>query len=313
MKIIVCDPTESSAIERMRLAGLTVDVRDTITPEELNSVLKDYDGMVVRSRTKVRAPSIDLAPNLKVIVRGGVGLDTIDADYARSKGIGVMNTPLSSSASVAELAIGFMIALARAIPATTASMRAGKWEKKKFEGDEIGGKTLGVVGTGAIGQHVAHLGHCFGMDLLGYDPQPVARLAGETGLRYVELPQLLAGSDVISLHAPLMPATEGMIGAAQLARMKRDAVLINTARGALVDSAALADALRNGRLGGAAIDVLPQEPPTGGNALLAGDIPNLIVTPHIAWAAREARQRCIDEMAANVEDFRRGGRRGRVA
>jgi glycerate dehydrogenase len=118
--------------------------------------------------------------------------------------------------------------------------------------------------------------------------------------------------DVLSLHCPLTPATQGMIGAAQLARMKRDAVLINTARGALVDAAALADALRAGRLGGAAIDVLAQEPPVDGNPLLAGDIPNLIVTPHIAWAAREARQRCIDEMAANAEDFRRGGRRGRV-
>ncbi len=174
MKILVCDPMESSAIERMRLAGLTVDVRDDITPEELNTVLKDYDGMVVRSRTKVRTPLIDLAPNLKVIVRGGVGLDTIDAEYARSKGIAVMNTPLSSSASVAELAIGFMFALARAIPATTASMRAGKWEKKKFEGDEIGGKTLGIVGIGNIGKEVAKRAQALGMDVIVYDPYATA-------------------------------------------------------------------------------------------------------------------------------------------
>jgi glycerate dehydrogenase len=129
----------------------------------------------------------------------------------------------------------------------------------------------------------------------------------------VDLDELLTAADVLSLHCPLAPATQGMIGADQLSRMKRDAVLINTARGALVDPTALADALRGGRLGGAAIDVLSQEPPVDGNPLLAGDIPNLIVTPHIAWAAREARQRCIDEMAANVVDFRRGGRRGRVA
>jgi glycerate dehydrogenase len=128
----------------------------------------------------------------------------------------------------------------------------------------------------------------------------------------LDLDELLPVVDVLSLHCPLTPATQGMIGAAQLARMKRDAVLINTARGALVDAAALADALRASRLGGAAIDVLAQEPPVDGSPLLAGDIPNLIVTPHIAWAAREARQRCIDEMAANAEDFRRGGRRGRV-
>src|SRR5512139_1972132 len=207
MKILVCDPTESSAIERMRLAGLVVDVRDDITPEELNTVLKDYDGMVVRSRTKVRTPLIDLAPNLKIIVRGGVGLDTIDAEYARSKGITVLNTPLSSSASVAELAIGYMIALARSIHITTASMKAGKWEKKKFEGDEIGGKTLGVVGIGNIGKEVAKRALALGMNVMVYDPYAAA----PEHLTRVSLDELLAQADYITFHMPLTDETRHMI------------------------------------------------------------------------------------------------------
>src|SRR5512139_3635916 len=198
MKILVCDPTESSAIERMRLAGLVVDVRDDITPEELSVVLKDYDGMVVRSRTKVRAPLIDQAPNLKVIVRGGVGLDTIDAEYARSKGITVMNTPLASSASVAELAIGYMFALARSIHPASASMKSEKWEKKQFEGDELGGKTLGLIGIGNIGKEVARRANALGMTVVAYDPY----VKTAEGVKLVSLDTLLGAADYISLHLP---------------------------------------------------------------------------------------------------------------
>src|ERR1051325_9840160 len=148
MKVLICDKTEKEYIDQMRLAGLTVDVRDDITPEELPNVLPDYEARVVRSRTKVRQPLIDVCPNLKVIVRGGVGLDTIDYEYARSKGITVMNTPLASSVSVAELGFAYMFALARNIYKATTSMKAGKWDKKSFEGDEIAGKTLGLIGFG---------------------------------------------------------------------------------------------------------------------------------------------------------------------
>src|SRR5512146_41132 len=163
MKILVCDKTEKEAIERMRAAGLIVDVRDEITPEELPSVLPAYEGMVVRSRTKVRQPLIDVCPNLKVIVRGGVGLDTIDADYARSKGITVMNTPLASSASVAELAIAYMFALARSIYKAASTMKAERWDKKSFEGDEVGGKILGLIGVGNIGRETAKRASALGM------------------------------------------------------------------------------------------------------------------------------------------------------
>jgi glycerate dehydrogenase len=173
---------------------------------------------------------------------------------------------------------------------------------------ELAGRRLGIVGHGALGRGVARAASlALGMEVLIANRPGGARQPGR-----LDLDDLLPQVDVLSLHCPLTPRTEGMIGTHQLARMKPDALMVNTARGALVDSQALADALRGGRLGGAAIDVLPQEPPTRGNPLLASDIPNLIVTPHIAWAAREARQRCLDEMAANVEDFLRGGHRGRV-
>jgi D-3-phosphoglycerate dehydrogenase len=298
MKIIVCDPMETSAIERMRLAGLTVDVRDSITPEELNAVLKDYEGMVVRSRTKVRAPLIDLAPNLKVIVRGGVGLDTIDADYARSKGITVMNTPQSSSASVAELAIGFMIALARAIPATTASMRAGKWEKKKFEGDEIGGKTLGVVGIGNIGKEVAKRALALGMDVVVYDPYAVA----PEHLTKVSLDELFAAADYITFHMPLTAETRHMIDAGAFAKMKTGVRIINCARGGIVDEDALYDALVSGKAAGAALDVYAQEPCQGHKLF---ELEQVIGSPHIGAATREAQTRIGAEVADKLIDYYR--------
>jgi D-3-phosphoglycerate dehydrogenase len=296
MKILVCDPMESSAIERMRSAGLTVDVRDSITPEELNSVLKDYDGMVVRSRTKVRAPLIDLAPNLKVIVRGGVGLDTIDADYARSKGITVMNTPLSSSASVAELVIGYMLALARSIYVSTSSMKAGKWEKKKFEGDEIAGKTLGIVGIGNIGKEVAKRAMALGMEVVAYDPYASAPV----GVKNVSLDELLAQSDYITLHLPLTTESHNMIGVEAFENMKPGVRIINCARGGIVDEDALYDALVSGKVAGVALDVYAQEP-CEGHKLFA--LEQVIGSPHIGAATREAQQRIGAEVADKLIEF----------
>src|SRR6266498_5258488 len=170
MKVLICDKTEKEYIEQMRLAGLTVDVRDDITSEELMTVLPAYDGMVVRSRTKVRQPLIDVCPNLKVIVRGGAGLDTIDHEYAKSKGIVVMNTPLANSASVAELAIGYMLMMARSLYKATSTMKAEKWDKKSFEGDEIGGKVLGLICLGNIGKETARRAMALGMTVVAYDP-----------------------------------------------------------------------------------------------------------------------------------------------
>jgi D-3-phosphoglycerate dehydrogenase len=296
MKILICDKTESSAIERMRAAGLTVDVRDDITPEELNTVLKDYDGMVVRSRTKVRAPLIDLAPNLKVIVRGGVGLDTIDAEYARSKGITVMNTPLSSSASVAELAIGFMFALARSICVSTSSMKAGKWEKKKFEGDEIAGKTLGIVGIGNIGKEVARRAIALGMNVVAFDPY----VSPPEGVQSASLDGLLASADYITFHLPFTAETRNMIGAEAFAKMKPGVRIINCARGGIVDEDALYDALVSGRVAGAALDVFAQEPCEGHKLF---SLEQVIGSPHIGAATHEAQKRVGAEVADKLIEF----------
>ncbi|MFH1906371.1 MAG: D-2-hydroxyacid dehydrogenase [Chloroflexota bacterium] len=296
MKILVCDKTEMDAIEKMRAAGLTVEVRDEITPEELPNVLPAYDGCVVRGRTKIRQPLIDICPNLKVIVRGGVGLDNIDADYARSRGITVMNTPQASSASVAELAIGFMFALARSIYQTTASMKAGEWEKKKFEGDEISGKTLGLIGIGNIGKEVAKRANALGMTVIAYDPY----IQETEGVKLVSLDELLAQSDYISLHLPKTKESTNIIGKAQFEKMKTGVRIVNCARGGIVDEEALYEALVSGRVAAAALDVFAVEPPTDYRLL---KLDNVIGAPHIGAATKEAQGRVGAEVADKLIEF----------
>ncbi len=296
MKILVCDKTEKEYIEQMRAAGLTVDVRDDITPEELPNVLPAYDGMIVRSRTKVRQPLIDVCPNLKVIVRGGVGLDTIDHEYAKSKGIAVMNTPLASSASVAELAIGYMFALARSLYKATSSMKAEKWDKKSFEGDEIGGKTLGLIGVGNIGKETAKRAIALGMTVVAYDPYVKA----VDGIQMVTLDELLAQADYISLHLPKTKESAGMIGAEQFGKMKNGVRIINCARGGIVDENALYEALTSGKVAGAALDVFAEEPPTDWKLL---KLDNVIGSPHIGAATKEAQARVGAEVAAKLIEF----------
>ncbi len=299
MKVLVCDKTEAECIEKMRAAGLTVDTNFEITAEELPNVLPAYDGMVVRSRTKVRQPLIDVCPNLKVIVRGGVGLDTIDADYARSKGITVMNTPKASSASVAELAIGYMFALARSIYKATSTMKAEKWEKKSFEGDELGGKTLGLIGIGNIGKEVAKRAAALGMTVVAYDPY----VKTAEVVKLVSLDELLAQSDYISLHLPKTKELAGMIGKAQLEKMKAGVRIINCARGGIVDEAALYEALTNGKVAGAAVDVFAEEPPTDWKLL---KLDNVIGSPHIGAATKEAQGRVGAEVAEKLIEFAKG-------
>ncbi len=296
MKILVCDKTEQEAIQQMRAAGLQVDVRDDITPEDLIKVLPAYDGMVVRSRTKVRQPLIDVCPNLKVIVRGGVGLDTIDADYAKSKGITVMNTPLASSASVAELTIGYMFALARSIHQATASMKSEKWEKKSFEGDELGGKTLGLIGVGNIGKEVAKRARALGMTVVAYDPY----VKSVEGVKMAALDEVLSQADYISLHLPKTKESANMIGAAQFAKMKKGVRIINCARGGIIDENALYEALTSGQAAGAALDVYAEEPPTDWKLV---KLPNVIGSPHIGAATHEAQGRVGAEVATKLIEF----------
>lgn len=301
MKVLVCDKTENEYIEQMRAAGLTVDVRDDITPEELPNVLPAYDGMIVRSRTKVKQPLIDVCPNLKVIVRGGVGLDTIDYEYARSKGIEVMNTPLASSSSVAELTIGYVFALARSLHNANASMKAEKWDKKSFEGDEIGGKVLGLVGTGNIGKEVAKRANALGMTVLGYDPY----VKEISGIKLVSLDELLAQSDYISFHLPKTKESANMISKDQFAKMKNGVRIVNCARGGIVDENALYEALTNGKVAGAALDVFAEEPPTDWKLI---KLDNVIASPHIGAATKEAQARIGAEVAEKLITFSKNGK-----
>ncbi len=296
MKILVCDKTESDAIEKMRAAGLMVDTNFEITPEELPNILPNYAGCVVRSRTKIRQPLIDVCPNLKVIVRGGVGLDTIDADYARSKGITVMNTPRASSASVAELAIGFMFALARNLYKASSTMKAEKWEKKAFEGDEIGGKTLGLIGLGNIGKEVAIRANALGMTVIAYDPY----VKEVEGVKLVPLDELLAHSDYISLHLPKTKESADMIGKAQFEKMKTSVRIVNCARGGIINEAALYEALTSGKVAGAALDVYAEEPPTDWKL---AKLDNVICSPHIGAATKEAQGRVGAEVAEKLIEF----------
>jgi len=271
-------------------------------------------GIVLLNKLRMTRETIAATPTLRLILLAATGTNNVDLEAAREHGVGVCNLRDYCTASVVQHALGMLLALTHRLREYDALVRSGAWQRGEqfclldYPIRELAGRRLGVAGYGVLGRAFSHAAQvALGMQILVANRPGGTRVAGR-----MDLDELLPQVDVLSLHCPLTPHTEGMLGPARLARMKRDAVLINTARGALVDSQALADALRAQQLGGAAIDVLPQEPPSQGNPLLAPDIPNLIVTPHVAWAAREARQRCIDEMAANVADFLRGGRRGRV-
>ena len=296
MKVLICDKIENNYVEQMREAGLVVDVCDSITSEELMSVLPAYDGMVIRSRTQVRQPLIDACPNLKVIVRGGVGLDNIDHEYAKSKGIVVMNTPLASWASVAELAVGYMFALARSMYLVTKSMKAEKWEKGSYQGDEIGGKTLGLIGYGNIGHQTARLALGLGMNVLAYDPF----VTSQNGVRLVTLDELLAEFDYISLHLPKTRTSANMIGAEEFAKMKDGVRIINCARGGIINEDDLYEALTSGKVAGAALDVFAEEPPTDWKLL---KLDNVISSSHIGATTKEAQARIGAEVAAKLIDF----------
>lgn len=302
MKVLICDKTEKEYIEQMRAAGLTVDVRDDITPEELMTTLPAYDGMVVRSRTKVRKDLIDVCPNLKVIVRGGAGLDTIDHEYAKSKGIAVMNTPLANSKSVAELAIGYMLMLARSLYKASETMKAEKWEKKAFTGDEIGGKTLGLIGIGNIGKETAKRAIAMDMTVVAYDPYVTE---APNGIKLVSLDELLAQADYISLHLPKTKESTGMIGAEQFAKMKNGVRIVNCARGGIVSEDALYEALTSSKVAGAALDVFNEEPPTDWKL---AKLDNVIASPHIGAATREAQARVGAEVAEKLIAFSKNGK-----
>jgi D-3-phosphoglycerate dehydrogenase len=307
MKVLICDKTASDALQAMRDAGIEVDNRPDITPEELVRDAAQYGGMVVRSRTKITKEVIDAGTNLKIVVRGGVGLDNIDVKYAESKGVIVRNTPKASSNSVAELALGYMLALARRIPQAAMSMTAGEWKKKQLEGTEIAGKTLGLVGFGNIGSLLGKKAAALGMDVIFYD---VITPPDPGPAKQVSLEEVLTSSDFISLHVPKIPATTNLINAETIAKMKRGVYLINCARGGIVDEEALYDALVSGQVAGAALDVYVDEKVNPGNPKLfelkdKNGFNLVIGSPHVGASTVEGQDRVGGEVAEILIDFYR--------
>jgi glycerate dehydrogenase len=280
--------------------------------EKVPGLVRDAEILLVNKSLLTRAV-LAATPRLRLIVCSGTGTDNVDVGAARERGIAVCNVVNYCTASVAQHTWSLILCLTQRLFEYRRASVDGSWASgvesrvRVYEIRELAGRTLGIIGWGNLGRAVAQMAQAFGMKVV------IANRAGVMPADdRMDLRELLKIADVVSLHCPLTEATRGMIGAAELALMKRDAVLINTARGGLIDAPALAHALREGLLGGAGIDVLAREPPTDGNPLLDPDIPNLIVTPHVAWGAREARQRCLEEMATNIREFLSGGRRMRV-
>lgn len=298
-KVLICDPVAREAVEILKSAGIAVDEKSGLKEADLVACIGDYDGVIVRSATKITRPVIEAGKKLKVIARGGVGLDNIDAAAAKERGIPVVNTPRASSISVAELAIGMIFAVARAIPAADASIKAGKWEKKKFTGTELYGKKLGVIGIGRIGQEVAVRALGLGMKVTTYDPIACCAPVLQAPLMdSCDLESLLRESDIITLHIPKTKETAHILGEKQFAMMKKGVIIVNCARGGVVDEKALLEALKSGRVRGAALDVFETEPPAPDNPLLK--LENVVATPHVGASTVEGQFRVGTEVAALV-------------
>ncbi|MCB2362390.1 D-2-hydroxyacid dehydrogenase [Clostridium estertheticum] len=300
IRVLVTDGMEKGAIEELKNKGFEV-VEKFYEPEFLGEELKNFDVIVVRSATKVRKPIIDKAAEsgkLKLIIRGGVGVDNIDVAYAEEKGIKVTNTPNASSASVAELALAHMFAVSRFVNISNVAMRQGTWDKKKYTGVEISGKTLGLIGFGRISKELAKKASALGMAVIYTDI--IGKAKGFDEYEYLELNDVLKKSDYVSLHIPFIKENGATIGKDQLAMMKDGAFLINCARGGVVDEAALVEALDNGKLAGAGVDVYVEEP-TKNEALV--NHPKVSVTPHIGAATKEAQTRIGTEIMEIIISF----------
>jgi D-3-phosphoglycerate dehydrogenase / 2-oxoglutarate reductase len=303
MRVLVADGLAEEGLRRLQEAGEVV-VRSGLGEEELCELLPGFEAVVVRSRTRIPARAISDAPRLRVIARAGVGVDNIDVETATRRGILVLNTPESSTTAAAEHTLAMLLALVRHIPQAHAALASGVWAREQFTGTELSGKTLGVVGLGKIGSEVARRALAFGMRVLAHDPYVTEERARRLGIDLGTWQEVLTESDVLTLHVPLGPDTRALIGAAELESMKRGAVLINCARGGLVDEAALRNALDEGILGGAALDVFSEEPPRPDNPLLAH--PRVIVTPHLGGSTVEAQRSIAVEIADQVVAAMRG-------
>ncbi|MFP4058413.1 MAG: phosphoglycerate dehydrogenase [Candidatus Brocadiia bacterium] len=303
MKVLITDPLAPEGVAIFRQAGFQVDERPGLSPQELRQALAECDALVVRSGTRVTADALEEAERLKAIGRAGAGVDNIDLDAATRRGVLVMNTPGGNTISACELTFAMMLALARRLPAASQRVKAGAWPRKEFLGTELWGKRLGIVGLGRIGSEVARRALAFGMEVVASDPFVTQERARSLEVSLVGLDELLASSDIVSLHTPRNKETERLIDRSAIARMKDGAVLINCARGGLVDEAALADALASGKLAGCALDVFEVEPP-GDNPLLAFD--QVVATPHVGATTHEAQAKVAVQIARQVVDVLRG-------
>jgi D-3-phosphoglycerate dehydrogenase len=300
MKVLVSDNISPKGVEILRKAGLEVDVKTGMKPEELKACIGEYHGLIIRSATKVTAEIIDAAVNLKVVGRAGSGLDNVDKTAASKKGIVVMNTPGGNTITTAEHSIAMLFSVARLIPQATASMKAGKWEKKKFMGVELFNKTLGILGLGNIGTQVAKRAQGLEMNVIAYDPFLSEDKAKTLGIRKVSLDELFAHSDFITVHTPMTPETKGVINAKTISRMKDGVRIINCARGGIVNEQDLYEALKSGKVAGAALDVFEKEPPVN-NPLLT--LENVVCTPHLGASTEEAQENVALAVAEQVVDY----------
>ena len=302
--VLICDQVNPTLNEILEKNSLQVTYEPEITPEQIAEKIGMYEVVVVRSRTKITRELIQRAEKCKIIARVGVGLDNIDQDAAKEKNIRVINAVEGAMNAVAELVVGLMLSLAREIPRADREVRNGNWIKKELMGTELRGKYLGIVGLGNIGKRLGRLAKSFNMNIIGFDVMPIdEEFSKEVGLMKADLGTLLASADYVSLHVPLLDSTKHMINAENIATMKNTARIINTSRGGVIDEDALYNALKNGNLGGAALDVFEIEPATSNNLR---ELPNFISTPHMGAQTKEAQSLAANVIAEKIIQILRG-------
>ena len=301
-KILISDGLDGRGQSILR-ASAEVDSHDKLSAEDLLKIIADYDALIVRGQTRVTPAVFEAAAQLKVIGRAGVGVDNIDLDAAKKHSVTVVNAPTSTTVAVAELAFGLLLAMAREIPRADAGMKQGEWLKKQFEGTELNGKTLGIIGFGRIGMEVGKRAAAFGMNVIIYDPNVAEHELVHGNAEPVSLQELFAWSDFISLHLPLNVQTRDLLGPVAFSQMKDGVRIISTARGGIIDEPALLNALNSGKVAGAALDVFEKEPP-GLTELVSH--PRVIATPHIGAQTAEAQTRAAEDIASEVLAALRG-------
>jgi D-3-phosphoglycerate dehydrogenase len=302
--VLICDQVAPILNDILQKNGLKITYEPEITPDQIKEKIGDFDIVVVRSRTKITKEMIDRANKCKIIARVGVGLDNIDVDAAKTKGIRVINAVEGAMNAVAELVLGLMLSLAREIPRADREIRNGKWLKKELMGTELSGKYLGIVGLGNIGKKLAKHARALNMNIIGYDVIPIPEdFSREVGLIKADLDTLISSADYISFHVPFTESTHHLVNSQRLAKMKKNACLINTSRGEIIDENALYDALKEGKIAGAALDVFESEPATG-NKLAT--LPNVICTPHIGAQTKEAQALAANVIAEKIIMILRG-------